>query len=316
MPPAPAVLDAPLSAVDAIVQHHRALRIERDADPTATPADGTVQAVAYAAARRLGFVEGDARCVAQAWARRSARRPFDPADWPDDPADFGFDPPAARFAPCPHRLGLYAVLPDAAWVARMARAGVPTLQLRFKHPDPERIAHEVRAAVAAVRDTPARLFINDHWRDAIDADAYGVHLGQEDLDTLTTDDLARLRDSGLRLGLSTHGYAEMARAWRVGPSYLALGAVFPTTLKVMPTAPQGPQRLAHYARVARDVPTVAIGGIGLAELPAIAASGVGSFAVVRAITGAEDPEAAAATLMHTWARLQTGTQEQRAGEGL
>ncbi|MGQ9724317.1 MAG: thiamine phosphate synthase, partial [Tepidimonas sp.] len=252
----------------------------------------------------LGFVDADARCLARAWARRCARRPFDPADWPDDPEDFGWDTPAKTFAPCPAQLGLYAVLPDAGWVARMARAGVPTLQLRFKHADPDRIAREVRCAVAAVRGTSSRLFINDHWRDAVEAGAFGVHLGQEDLDALTPRDLARLRDSGLRLGVSTHGYAEMMRALAVGPSYLALGAVFPTTLKVMPTAPQGPGRLAHYVRSARHVPTVAIGGIGLAELPSVAASGVGSFAVVRAITGAADPEAAAASLMTAWARLR------------
>lgn len=300
----PTTFDTPQAAVEAIVRHHDALGIARDADPVAQPADGSVAAVAYAAARRLGFIDADARCLAHAWARRCTRRPFDPADWPDDPEDFGWANPTATFAPCPARLGLYAVLPDADWVARMARAGVPTLQLRFKHTDPGRIAREVRAAVAAVRGTASRLFINDHWRDALDAGAFGVHLGQEDLDALAPQDLARLRNGGLRLGLSTHGYAEMTRALAIGPSYLALGAVFPTTLKAMPTAPQGPGRLAHYVRSARHVPTVAIGGIGLPELPAVAASGAGSFAVVRAITGAADPETAAATLMTTWASLR------------
>jgi thiamine-phosphate pyrophosphorylase len=302
----PTVVDDPLAAMHAIVRHHTDLFIERDADPDATPADATVAAVAYAAARRLGFIDADARYVSAAWARRCQGRPFDPADWPDDPADFGWTLPTTRFAPCPRELGLYAVLPDAAWVARLARAGVPTLQLRFKHPDPDRVAHEVQAAVEAVRGLPCRLFINDHWQHAMAAGAYGVHLGQEDLDTLTPSDLDRLRDSGLRLGISTHGYAEMARAWALGPSYLALGAVFPTTLKVMPTAPQGPGRLARYARLARDIPTVAIGGIGLAELPAVAASGVGSFAVVRAIVGAPDAPAAAAELMERWATLRAG----------
>lgn len=299
----PISIDAPLAAVDAIVQHHRVLLIAREADPTAQAADASVRSVAYAAARRLGFVEADAHCVADAWMRRCAHRPFDPADWPDDPADFDWPVPAQRFADCPHALGLYVVLPDADWVARMAAAGVPTLQLRFKHSDADQIRQEVRTAVAAVRGTPCRLFINDHWREAIDAGAYGVHLGQEDLDTLTPEDIGRLRDSGLRLGLSTHGYAEMGRALAVGPSYLALGAVFPTTLKAMPTAPQGPGRLAHYARAVEPLSTVAIGGIGLPELPAVAATRVGSFAVVRAVTGAADPAAAAQQLMREWDRL-------------
>jgi thiamine-phosphate pyrophosphorylase len=57
---------------------------------------------------------------------------------------------------------------------------VPTVQLRFKSDDPAAITHEVRAAVQAVQGTGALLFINDHWREAIAAGAYGVHLGQED----------------------------------------------------------------------------------------------------------------------------------------
>ncbi|WP_334133517.1 thiamine phosphate synthase [Tepidimonas sp.] len=293
-----------VDAVRAMVHAHAALRIERDADPAAQPADPSVYAVAYAAARQLGFVPADAQCVADAWARRCQTRPFDPSDWPDEPTNFGWHTPVARFAPCPEELGLYAVLPDATWVERMATAGVPTLQLRVKDDNGQRIRTQVRAAVRAVQGTGARLFINDHWRAALEEGAYGVHLGQEDLDTLTAADLDTLRAAGVRLGISTHGYAEMARAWALGPSYVALGAVFPTTLKAMPTAPQGPARLARYARLLQGLPTVAIGGIGLPELPAIAASGVGSFAVVRAITGAPDPQSAAATLMTTWARLR------------
>ena len=127
-----------------------------------------------------------------------------------------------------------------------------------------------------------------------------MHLGQEDLDTLTAEELAQIRAAGLRLGLSTHGYAEMLRADAVGPSYLALGAVFPTTLKAMATPPQGTGRLPAYARLMRERSLVAIGGIAAEQLPEIAASGVGSFAVVRAITGAADPEGAAAALQQAW----------------
>lgn len=249
---------------------------------------------------QLGFIAADAECLACAWAARTQRTgAFDASTWPDEPADFGLAPwpRQAAFAPCPERLGLYAVLPDAAWVGRMARAGVPTVQLRFKSDDAQAIAREVAAAVAAVQGTNARLFINDHWELALEAGAYGVHLGQEDLDALAPEALERLRASGIRLGVSTHGYAEMLRADAVGPSYIAMGAVFPTTLKKMATAPQGLGRLDAYARLMRGRPQVAIGGIGEDELPAVLATGVGSVAVVRALVQAADPETTAARWM-------------------
>jgi thiamine-phosphate pyrophosphorylase len=251
----------------------------------------------------LGFIEIDAECLAQAWQAQTVRTgAFDANQWPEAPADFGMRqfPPTARddaFALCPERLGLYAVLPDAQWVGRMARAGVPTVQLRFKSDDTAAIEREVHAAVDAVRGTDALLFINDHWQTAIAAGAYGVHLGQEDLDALAPAQVQQIRDAGLRLGVSTHGYAEMVRADAVSPSYIAMGAVYPTTLKKMATAPQGVARLAAYARLLRGYPQVGIGGIDAVRLPEVLATGVGSVAVVRALVTAEDPEATAAQWM-------------------
>jgi len=203
---------------------------------------------------------------------------------------------SSAFPPCPQHLGLYAVLPDAAWVGRMARAGVPTVQLRFKSDEPAAITHEVQAAVQAVHGTGALLFINDHWQAAIAAGAYGVHLGQEDLQGLGGADLDAIRTAGLRLGLSSHGYAEMLRAAKVQPSYIAMGAVYATTLKRMATPPQGPARLKLYAALLRHMSTVAIGGIDAARLPEVLASGVGSVAVVRALVAADQPEAQVAAL--------------------
>lgn len=258
----------------------------------------------------LGFIEIDAECLANAWRAQTQRTGrFDAAGWPDTPADFGLRPfpPTQRddaFPPCPMHLGLYAVLPDASWVGRMARAGVPTVQLRFKSEDGAAIAREVRAAVEAVRGTDALLFINDHWREAIEARAYGLHLGQEDLDALTPDALQQIRASGMRLGVSTHGYAEMLRADAVSPSYIAMGAVYPTTLKRMATAPQGVARLAAYARLLRGYPQVGIGGIDAARLPDVLATGVGSVGIVRALLAAPDPEAAA---QHLTAAVRAGT---------
>jgi len=265
--------------------------------------DDPVYRGAKRACAALGFIEIDAECLALAWRAQTLRLShFDATLWPDTPEDFGMRafPPSARddaFPPCPERLGLYAVLPDAAWVGRMARAGVPTVQLRFKSDDAAAIEREVQSAVDAVQGTGALLFINDHWQVAIAAGAYGVHLGQEDLDALSDESLARLRASGVRLGVSTHGYAEMVRADKVSPSYIAMGAVYPTTLKKMATAPQGVARLGAYARLLRGYPQVGIGGIDAVRLPEVLATGVGSVAVVRALVAAENPELTAAQWM-------------------
>jgi thiamine-phosphate pyrophosphorylase len=305
--------DAAVTLAIDIARQHATLQLGEPAPWTSTvlPADAALDTSTQAvlsACRRLGFVEHDAQTVALAWAAQSRRLGrMDPAAWPAEPADFGLAPfPRAQcFPPCPQRLGLYAVLPDAQWVARMARAGVPTLQLRFKSDDPAAIKREVAAAVQAVRGTPALLFINDHWQIAADCGAYGAHLGQEDLDASSLRDI---QATGLRLGLSTHGYAEMLRAEAVGPSYLAMGAVYPTTLKAMPTAPQGPHRLAAYVRLMRGRPLVAIGGIDETRLDEAGRSGVGSVAVVRAVIGAPDPEAAARSLMHRMSAFVTASR--------
>lgn len=282
---------------NAIITAHPGLALTVDPlQPKVFHSDAPVYRAAKQACLALGFIEIDAECLANAWQAMTERTgQFNASAWPDDPADFGMRPWPRQeaFAACPHKLGLYAVLPDAAWVARMARAGVPTVQLRFKSDDTRAIEREVSAAVQAVQGTDALLFINDHWQAAIAAGAYGVHLGQEDLELA---DLQAIRAAGLRLGLSSHGYAEMLRADRFSPSYLALGAVFPTTLKRMVTAPQGTGRLNAYARLMRDCPLVAIGGIDRSTLSDVLGSGVGSVAVVRALVAAEQPEAMAASL--------------------
>lgn len=250
--------------------------------------------------RMLGFVEQDAQCIMHAWQMQSNRLgTFDIAQWPTQPLDFGISPfpRSDAFPPCPKKLGLYAVLPNAQWVARMAQAGVPTVQLRFKSEDKVAVAKEVAAAVEAVQGMNTLLFINDHWEEAIDAGAYGVHLGQEDMQVAP---LEKIKSAGLRLGLSTHGYAEMLLADRHSPSYIALGAVFATTLKRMVTAPQGLGRLERYAQLMHPYPLVAIGGIDLERLPAVINTGVGSVAVVRAITESDSPEANAKLFMSVY----------------
>ncbi|MGL4725851.1 MAG: thiamine phosphate synthase [Scandinavium sp.] len=198
------------------------------------------------------------------------------------------------FPPVPFRLGLYPVVDSVVWLERLLEAGVRTLQLRIKDKRDEEVEADVIAAIKLGRRYNARLFINDYWRLAIKHRAYGVHLGQEDLEIT---DLTAIREAGLRLGVSTHDDMEIEVALAVKPSYIALGHVFPTQTKQMPSAPQGLAQLGTHAERLKDYPTVAIGGISIDRAPAVLATGVGSIAVVSAITQAPDWQLATAQLL-------------------
>ena len=199
-----------------------------------------------------------------------------------------------NFPPVPFHLGLYPVVDSVAWIERLLAAGVKTIQLRIKDKQDDEVEADVITAIALGRRYDARLFINDYWRLAIKHQAYGVHLGQEDLETT---DIEAIRAAGLRLGVSTHDDMEIDVALAARPSYIALGHVFPTQTKQMPSAPQGLEQLARHIDRLGDYPTVAIGGISLERAPAVLATGVGSIAVVSAITQADDWQAATTQLL-------------------
>ena len=214
------------------------------------------------------------------------------------------------FPTVPFRLGLYPVVDSVAWIERLLQAGVRTIQLRIKDKRDEEVEADVMAAIELGRRYDARLFINDHWQAAIRHGAYGVHLGQEDLQSA---DLAAIQRAGLRLGLSTHGYHEIARALPLQPSYLALGHIFPTRTKQMPSAPQGLERLQAYVHLLAAYPTVAIGGIQGERVAQVLATGVGSVALVTAITEAADPQGVTLALL---AQVGAGAEESSSMRGL
>jgi thiamine-phosphate pyrophosphorylase len=279
-----------------IVQLHHALKIEqRDSHQGIVfTSEESIYRSVKVACFKLGFIQQDAELVARAWSKQSSKSSFDPEKWPCDLEDFDSSPVSLSiFARCPQRLGLYVVAPSAEWVAKLAQAGVKTIQLRFKSISKELIQQEVQAAVKSVQGYPCHLFINDHWQAAINCKAYGVHLGQEDLSSA---DFAAIQASGLRLGISTHGYAEMLRTIVYQPSYIALGAIFPTTLKAMETAPQGIGRLYQYAKLLKGYSTVGIGGVDASNIREVIDCQVGSVAVVRAVIQAQDYQSAIAHL--------------------
>jgi thiamine-phosphate pyrophosphorylase len=182
----------------------------------------------------------------------------------------------------------YPVVDSVAWVARLAALGVGTIQLRAKDLNDSQALQLVSDALAAINGTPTELVVNDYWRAAIVAGARHLHLGQEDL---AEADIAAIRESGLTLGLSTHDDAELETALRAEPDYIALGPIFPTTLKSMRFAPQGIPKITEWKKRIGDIPLVAIGGIKFEQAAAIFAAGADSIAVVSDITQNADPDA-------------------------
>jgi thiamine-phosphate pyrophosphorylase len=182
----------------------------------------------------------------------------------------------------------YPVVDSIAWVARLTRLGVGTIQLRAKNLDHADALKIVREALAVTKGTGTRLVVNDYWRAAIEARAEHLHLGQEDL---ADADVKAIRAAGLSLGISTHDDAELKAALAAKPDYVALGPIFPTTLKAMRFAPQGIARITEWKKRIGHLPLVAIGGIKFEQAADIFAAGADSIAVVSDVTQNADPDA-------------------------
>ena len=190
---------------------------------------------------------------------------------------------------------VYPIVDSAAWIRRLLPAGVRLVQLRIK----DRPVEELRAEIRESRDlcgrAGAQLVVNDHWRIALEEGCDFVHLGQGDLDTA---DVPALRRAKVRIGISTHDEAELARALGLAPDYVALGPIYPTLLKVMAFGPQGLERIGQWKRRIGAIPLVAIGGITLERLPGVLAAGADSAAVVTDVVRNPAPE----ERMRSWVR--------------
>lgn len=182
----------------------------------------------------------------------------------------------------------YPIVDSVAWIDRLVRCGVRTAQLRAKDLDHAAAVAMIREALALTLPAGVQLIVNDYWQAAIDAGAGHLHLGQEDL---AEADLTAIRNAGLTLGVSTHDEAELETALAAQPDYVALGPIWPTTLKVMPFAPQGLERIGEWKRRVGATPLIAIGGITLERAPDVFAAGADSIAVVSDVTMNADPEA-------------------------
>ncbi len=97
--------------------------------------------------------------------------------------------------PYPDRF--YPVVDSVAWVARLAKLGVGTVQLRAKKLDDAQALTLVHEALTATKGTSTKLVINDYWHAAIEARAKHLHLGQEDI---AEADVGAIRRAGFDAG--------------------------------------------------------------------------------------------------------------------
>ena len=211
---------------------------------------------------------------------------------------------AAPFLDCgTTSLGLYPVVNRAHWLEKLLPLPITTIQLRIKDLHGSALAAEINHAVTLSKQYKTRLFINDYWQQAIEYGAYGVHLGQGDLETA---DLEKIRRAGLRLGISTHCHYEIARAAACQPSYIAYGPIFATTSKIMPFMPQGLENLRQWREII-NLPVVAIGGINLERLPAVLATGISGVAMISAITESAEPASVVRAMLEIIQGFQPGS---------
>jgi thiamine-phosphate pyrophosphorylase len=200
--------------------------------------------------------------------------------------------------------GLYVITPDdlredvlLERVEAALRGGTSLLQYRDKQRATSEREDTARALCRLCRRYDAGFIVNDDLALALKIDADGVHLGGDD------GDLAAARQAlgpGRLLGSSCYADFELAReAVAAGADYVAFGAVYPSPTK--PQAVRAPLELFARCRAELRIPTCAIGGITLANAPALLAAGADLLAVITDLFAASDIESRAIAFQHLFA---------------
>jgi thiamine-phosphate pyrophosphorylase len=183
-----------------------------------------------------------------------------------------------------------ADLPDA-FLASALRGGVDMVQLRIKGAQEAEIVGVARRYRRLCDAAGALLILNDRPDLVRVAEADGVHVGQDDVSVA---EAAAVVGADRLIGLSTHSQAQIDAAGQAGVDYIGVGPIHATPTK--PGRPAVGLELVRYAAANARVPFFAIGGVEPGNVPAMRVAGANRVAVVRAITQADDPEAAARAL--------------------
>lgn len=179
-------------------------------------------------------------------------------------------------------------------VVAAVRGGVTVVQLRDKHASDGEMIDQARRLKAALAGSGVPLIINDRLAVALESGADGLHIGQDDGEVAAA--RAELGDQAL-LGLSVQTLEQLARLDAERLDYLGLGPVFATPSKHDHAEPLGFTGLASLV-AASPLPAVAIGGLKAEHAASVRQAGARGLAVISAICGRPDPEAAARAFGH------------------
>jgi thiamine-phosphate pyrophosphorylase len=164
--------------------------------------------------------------------------------------------------------------------------GATRIQLRAKQLNSSAFLELADAAVRLVRPYDARIIVNDRADIALISAASGVHVGQDDLPAAAA---RRLLGDGAVIGLSTHTITQVEHAVREPISYVAVGPVFGTRSKETGYQAVGLELVGAAAKLAGELPVVAIGGITLENARSVIDAGAAAVAVISDLLVGDDP---------------------------
>jgi len=197
--------------------------------------------------------------------------------------------------------GLYLVITNPATsyeacTEAAVKAGLCYVQLRMKRATRESLLATAKNMRAITRGSSTNFIVNDDPELAVEVEADGVHVGQDDMPLPEV----RRRFPSLRIvGLSTHNPLQARSAEALVPDYCGVGPVFATPTKEIPDPALGPEQAGAIIRAA-PFTTVAIGGINEANMEAVRKAGAINFAVVRPVCLSLTPYDAIRRLQDAW----------------
>lgn len=214
------------------------------------------------------------------------------------------DPRRERAARLTRLRGLYAIVGDDEPVARAEAAvegGAAVVQVRMKRAPAGAVLEATRRIVALAAGR-ALVLVNDRPDLALLAGADGVHLGEEDL---PVPEARRLLGEALLVGRTARTLEAAQAALAAGADHVGYGPVFPSLTKPLDVPPRGLEALAATC-AALPAPVVAISGITLENVAAVARAGAAAAAVIGDLFEHGDPRARAAALAAAFARGARG----------